>query len=171
MQTFSLTESLEGAIAGKASMAPLRLLTGLFLLPALGCSAPVTESQVVGAWVLSDEARSQLPPVSQKAAGRVQLNADGSFVAEELPGELVSSIDEHWAMGSGAGVWKLVSGQGGQEVRLRFRMIRDALPGRVPYETQLFVSRTSRSVVLFYYEGDPDSGVRIEFHPTSPRER
>jgi hypothetical protein len=64
---------------------------------------------------------------------------------------------------TGNGVWKLFLREGSQQVQLNFEKIAAGQHSMLPYGTQLNVSRGWSAITLFYFQGDPDQGRRIEF--------
>lgn len=142
----------------------LRLLPVFLLLffGALGCKS-VQPADVIGTWVLKDASRKFLPTELQSAAPKFVLNADGTFVAADMPGLFYFPRRHAARLESGRGVWKLVSREGKQQLQLDFQVIagwKDALP----YGTQLDALRGT----IFYFFGDPDDGRRIEFERETP---
>jgi hypothetical protein len=94
----------------------------------------------------------------QKASAKIVLDANGTFVASDIPGLLYSPGRHAAQLENGSGAWKLVSREGKQQIQLDFQVIagwKDALP----YGTQLDVSRGR----LFYFFGDADQGRRVAF--------
>jgi hypothetical protein len=127
------------------------------LLGMLGCKG-VQPSDLAGTWVMKDDARRVLPAELRKASGKIVLDANGTFVASDMPGLFYFPGRHAAQLESGTGVWKLVSREGKQQLQLDFKTIagwKDSLP----YGTQLDVSRGS----LFYFFGDADEGRRISF--------
>jgi hypothetical protein len=123
----------------------------------LGCKS-VQSSDLTGTWVIKDASRKVLPTGLRKASARIVLDANGTFVASDMPGLFYSPGRHAAQLETGSGAWKLVSREGKQQVQLDFRVIagwKDALP----YGTQLDVSRGS----LFYFFGDADEGRRVAF--------
>jgi hypothetical protein len=127
------------------------------LLGMLGCNS-VQPSDLAGTWVMKDDSRRILPAELQKASGKLVLDANGTFVASDVPGLFYFPGRHAARLESGSGLWKLVSREGRQQVQLDFQTIvgwKDALP----YGTQLNVSSGS----LYYFWGDPDEGRRASF--------
>jgi hypothetical protein len=127
------------------------------LLGMLGCK-DVQPSDLAGTWVMKDDAQRVLPAELRTASGKIVLDANGTFVASDMPALFYFPGRHPAQLESGTGVWKLVSREGKQQVQLDFQTIagwKDALP----YGTQLDVSRGS----LFYFFGDADEGRRISF--------
>jgi hypothetical protein len=92
------------------------------------------------------------------------LDGNGSFSASEVPDDLLygppAAAD---GLVTGGGTWKLVSREGKQQVQLDFSAIAIGRRGGVPYETYLDISKGWSATSLFYFQGDPDEGLRIEF--------
>jgi hypothetical protein len=123
----------------------------------LGCK-DVKSSDLPGIWVIKDASRKSLPAELQNAAAKIVLDANGTFVASDMPGLFYFPGRHAAQLESGSGAWKLVSRDGKQQVQLNFQAItgwKDALP----YGTQLDVSSGS----VFYFFGDADEGRRIAF--------
>jgi hypothetical protein len=129
------------------------------------CACKSTEaSDLTGTWVVTVESRQRfLSPTQQKAIARIVLEANATFVASEVPEDLLyGSRNTSFGLITGSGVWKLVKTEGREQVQLEFRAITVGQQGAVPYGTHLNVSgRSSRS--LYYFQGDPDQARRIEF--------
>lgn len=123
----------------------------------LGCKS-VQPSDIAGTWVMKDDSRRVLPTELRKASGKIVLDANGTFVASDVPG--LFYFPEHHAaqLESGTGAWKLVSREGKQQVQLDFQTIAD-WKDALPYGTQLDVSKGS----LYYFFGDADEGRRVSF--------
>ena len=130
-----------------------------------GCNrAKVTTGELAGTWVLTDASRIHLPRDFQKASSKITLEANGSFVATELPGEILYVTPERRdRLVSGRGIWKVNSQGGAQQVKLEFHEIAEAREDAVPFTTELRVSRAGSVPVLFYYHGDEDVGLRVKF--------
>jgi hypothetical protein len=116
-------------------------------------------------WVVSAESRQRfLSAAQQKASAKIVLDANGSFVASEVPEDLLYGSPEAGAgFVTGSGVWKLLSREGRQQVQLEFRVITVGQRGNVPYGAQLDVSGGWSPKGLSYFQGDPDQVRRIEF--------
>lgn len=131
---------------------------GLFtLLGVLGCRS-VQLSDLVGTWMMKDTSTRSLPADLQNASANIVLEANGTFVASDMPGLFYFPGRHPAQLESGSGVWKLVSHDGKQQVQLNFKTISD-WKDVLPYGTQLDVSKGS----LFYFLGDPDEGRRVAF--------
>ena len=107
---------------------------------------------------MKDASRQVLPAELQKASARIVLDANGTFVAFDMPGLFYFPGRHAAQLENGSGLWKLVSREGKQQVQLDFRVIagwKDALP----YGTQLDLSKGS----IFYLFGDADEGRRVAF--------
>jgi hypothetical protein len=139
----------------------------LFLLGMLGCRN-VRPSELAGNRVMEDSSRSLLPAESRAAAATLELNADGTFVASQVPEDLppnppYDDLNQHniIRLDTGSGHWALVSEENEQQVQLSFQTM--AGNKDVPYGTQLFISKGLSKVSLFNFLGDPDQGRRISF--------
>ena len=143
-------------------------LTSLALAP-LGCTgSDVTATEVHGTWVVTGPARASLPDDLRGAAAMIRLEQAGGFSAHELPlGLLGGPTADHSAGGprsfSGSGTWTLVLRDGSPEVQLNFDSIGGSPNIRTPYGTQLHIWGQRPDILLYYSEGDPDEGRRIEF--------
>jgi hypothetical protein len=140
----------------------LQILVFLPFLGIFGCSN-IQPPDVVGAWILMDRSRGALPAELKQAPARLVLNADGTFVASDLPGLFYFAGHHGARLDSGTGLWKLASREGKQQLQLEFQAIagwKDALP----YGTQVEVSKG----VLFYFLGDADEGRRVSFEKKQP---
>ena len=129
----------------------------LVFLGILGCKN-VQPSDLTGTWAIQDASRKSLPAELQNASAKIVLDANGTFVASDMPGLFYFPGLHAAQLESGSGVWKLVSRDGEQQVQLNFQAItgwKDTLP----YGTQLDVSSGS----LFYFLGDADEGQRVAF--------
>jgi len=136
----------------------------LLLLGLPGCWS-ATPDDMVGTWVVTDRSRELfLAPSQRNAAARIRLDADRTFVASEVPEDLLY-VPPGAADGlvSGSGVWSLVGR--GRELRLRFDRIAIGQRGGVPYGASLDVSAGKQArIELFYFRGgDADQGRRVEF--------
>jgi len=129
----------------------------LLFFGTLGCKS-VQPSDLTGTWVMNDESREILPPELQKVSAKIVLNANGTFVATDMPGLFYFPGLRAIQLESGSGEWKLVSREGEQQVQLDFQAIAGWKDG-LPYGTQLDVSTGS----LFYFVGDADEGRRVSF--------
>jgi hypothetical protein len=131
----------------------------------MGCSS-AKPSEVTGTWVVTDKSRHRfLPAAQQKAAAKIVLDANGTFVSSEIPEDLLYGPPEAGTqLVTGSGDWKLVSREGKQQVQLTFETIAQGQRGAVPHGTQLNVSKGWSAVSLFYFQGgDADQGRKIEF--------
>ena len=129
----------------------------LLFLGVLGCNN-VKPGDLTGTWVMTEASRQVLPSELQKAAATIILDANGTFVASEMPGLFYVPSRRAAQLERGRGVWKLVSREGKQQVQIDFQEIR-GWEDHLPYGTQLEVSRGS----LFYFFGDADEGRRVAF--------
>jgi hypothetical protein len=129
----------------------------LLLLGVLGCNN-VKPGDLTGAWVMTEASRQVLPAELQKASAAIVLDANGTFVASDMPGLFYVPSRHAAQLERGKGAWKLVSREGKQQVQLDFQEI-GGWEDRLPYGTQLEVSRGS----LFYFFGDADQGRRVAF--------
>lgn len=133
------------------------------LLGMLGCKS-VQPSNLAGTWVMKDSSRQVLPTELQNASPKVVLDANGTFVASEMPEELPPTPPydvkrRNVRLDTGSGVWKLVSREGKQQVQLNFQTMEGNKD--VPYGTQLDVSQEWSAMSLYYFLGDADEGHRV----------
>lgn len=108
---------------------------------------------------MKDSSRQILPVNLRRSQPKIVLDANGTFVASDMPGLLNSAPQ----LDSGSGNWKLVSREGEQQVQLDFQTIASWDKARLPYGTLLDVSREWSRISLHYFIGDPDEGRMIEF--------
>jgi hypothetical protein len=123
-------------------------------------------NDVTGTWAVTEQSREKLlPPAQRKAAAKIILDANGTFVASEIPEDLLYGPPQVTdQLVTGNGVWKLVSRESKQQVQLQFNTIAVGLRGNVPYGTMLDVSTGGSTIKLYYFQGgDADQGRRIEF--------
>jgi hypothetical protein len=130
----------------------------------LGCK-DVKPNDITGTWIVKNESRHRfLSEVQQKAAAKIILDANGTFIALEIPEDLLYGPPQTSdGIVTGNGIWKILLLEGKQQVQLNFESITVGQRGVVPYGTQLNVSRGWSTINLFYFQGDPDEGKRIEF--------
>jgi hypothetical protein len=130
-----------------------------------GCKSSAPRN-ISGTWTVTNQSREQFLPVAQRnAAAKIVLDANGSFVASEIPDDLLYG-PHHGAsqLVTGNGDWKLVDRDGREEIQLSFSAIQSGQQGAVPYGAMLDVSSGSARAVLFYFQdGDADQGRKIEF--------
>jgi hypothetical protein len=132
------------------------------LLAAVGCRRAASSDDVVGTWVITDSSRSRLGPTARNAPGRLVIDRQGTFVAKGCPPDLLYvAFDDTKEPVSGRGEWRLASDNGTPAVHPTFRLISAGQQAPVPYDTPLYLS--TRPVGLYYFQGDPDSSVRIIF--------
>ena len=140
----------------------LPILTVCFGL--LACKDAQT-GDFVGTWVVTGESRHRfLSTEQQKAAATIVLAANGTFVATEVPEDLLYGPPQAGnGIVTGNGDWKLLSREDRQQIQLNFEKIAAGQRSVLPYGTQLNVSKGWSVVTLFYFQGDADQGRRIEF--------
>lgn len=112
---------------------------------------------------MTEASRQVLPTERQKVPAKIVVDANGTFVASDMPGLFYFPGRRAARLESGSGVWKLVSREGKQQVQLDFHAIADWKGTDLPYGTQLDVSRGWSAVSLFYFMGDADEGRRVSF--------
>jgi hypothetical protein len=131
-----------------------------------GCNKPkIMESDLTGIWVLRNTSKESLPTELKESSPRIVLNADGSFIATDLPEELPrvppSDMQLHARLDSGTGVWKLGFWQSQQQLQLVFHAFT-AGPDKVQVPFGMLLKIESKTSI-FYYLSDPDLGVVIRF--------
>ena|SRR5436305_810392 len=138
-------------------------MTFLLFFGMLGCKN-VQPSDLTGKWVATDQSRKGWPPEFQKASAKIVVNADGSFVASELPEELHVNGKTQRRLDSGAGVWKLASREGAQQLQLEFHDLPSVdSDRRGSYGLPLTVSRGWSALTVYYSLDDPDEVRRVMF--------
>jgi hypothetical protein len=140
---------------GLLPMPKLQAFVFLFVLGSVGCKN-VQPRDIAGTWVINDAARKFLPTELQNASAQIVLGTNGRFVASDMPGLFYSPARFAARLESGTGSWKLVPGEGKQQVQLDFQTIKN-WKDNLPYGTQLDVADKS----LVYFLGDADEGRRI----------
>jgi hypothetical protein len=141
-----------------------RFLPAVILAVGATSCGSVKAADLAGAWVVTSASRQWLPISQQKASAKIVLDRNGSFAASEVPEDLLyGPPGASDGLVTGSGTWKLVLREGKQQVQLDFAAIAVGRRGGVPYGTQLDVSKGWSAVSLFYFEGDPDEGRRVEF--------
>lgn len=145
------------------------LVAAICSLLIFGCTeAKVTASDLTGTWGMNEDSRQYLSASAQKATARLILKEDGTFVASQIPGGLLYFPSEgHPPLVTGGGVWKVSDHGEGQQLQLEFRTVADAKTSEVPFGTQMFILGSGADTQIFYYQGDPDEGVRIKFQKLS----
>jgi hypothetical protein len=124
----------------------------------------VKSQELTGTWVISMTSRQRfLSAEQQNIAGTIILNADGNFVAEELPKDLLYRKPIGGLSVSGSGVWKLIDDGGVQRILLEFRAITEGQQDTLPFGTLLNVSSGFSRTTLNYFQGDADLGRRVDF--------
>jgi hypothetical protein len=136
-------------------------LVTLLLLTSAACR-DIKSTDVSGAWFLTADSQERLPLAQQNIAVRLLLDSRGTFKFSQVPEGLIHSLPQNSdAKITADGSWNLASRDGWTLVDLRFRSMKD---GRdVGYNTHLYVSNSFSPPRLFYFQGDPDQGHRIEF--------
>ena len=146
-------------------MLKLLPLAMLLCFGLLGCKN-AKPADLTGTWVATNQSRQQFLPASQKnAAAKIVLDTNGTFVASEVPEDLLYGPPEVAnQLVTGSGTWKLASRDGRQQVDLEFNTVTSGQRGKVPYGTMLNVSTGWSTVGLYYFQGgDANQGRRIEF--------
>lgn len=142
---------------------------------------------MTGTWMMKATSRDKLPAEHKTAVGQLVVNADGTFVAYELPSvvipafelpESVTAQPEDYKLGirlcSGRGGWR-VDRVGWETYHLllnfRERICSDG-DSRRPYGSSIAIDRGLSSCSLVIWLGDPDRGPGVWFkreaRPTGP---
>ena len=129
------------------------MIVALLVSGVLSCSN-LQPADVVGTWVVTDASRTRLPADAQKAAARIVLDANGTFVATDVPGLFARDERDASILETGRGVWRFVTLGGEQQLLLEFRQ-RSNTPDQS--SRGLHVSRRR----LYYFIGGPDVGLRV----------
>ena len=134
--------------------------SAVLLLPGCGTS-PLSADQLVGKWVADSNAMELLKEKPEAASRKpaLELKADGSMVATQVPDRLVGDRDDPPALFDGSGTWETVVEDGRQVVRLRFHSIAGRTVDR---GTRLYVSQFPKRVLWFDF-ADPDAGRQFGF--------
>ena len=112
---------------------------------------------------MKDSSRQILPSELQRNPAKIVLAANGTFVASDLPG-IFDFPPARPRLDGGSGVWKLVSREGKQQVQFDFQVIPSGkVTTKLPFSTQMDVSKEWSTVSLYYFLGDPDEGLRVAF--------
>jgi hypothetical protein len=140
------------------------LIAVLLALGVVGCNS-ISPSELVGTWIVKEISRQRLPSELRKVRAEIVLDANGGFSTNSwIPEGLLHEQIVGIPLLRGRGTWRLMRIDGEQKVALDFRAIADSRGQHdVDYGTQLNISRTWSAPVLFYFQGDPDNGRRIEF--------
>jgi RHS repeat-associated protein len=141
------------------------VLACLFAL--VGCgSKQISESDLVGAWVPTEESRTFLSPRSLDTGVELVLSPSGDFRSKGIPGELLYSLPgmAHSGPVSGNGTWKIGKVDGEAALLLTFTTIAGPNDFKVPNGTQLLISGNDSRALLYFFMGDPDQGKRVDFH-------
>jgi hypothetical protein len=133
------------------------------LLAALGCSGKtLTPADVVGTWIVTPESQRRLIVDARTTSPRLVLREDGVFVASSLPEELLySRAERHDGLVDATGRWRLTVRDRTQQVELDVLSMGGI--ERSPYSTELWIAFDRSDARLYYDQGDPDEGRRIEF--------
>lgn len=139
------------------------LVIGLLIAAGmLGCSRQnLNPNDLTGTWAINPISRKNLPIELKNASATITFDNAGKFVARELPGFLYA-MPGNKRIDSGIGSWELVSRKNGQQLQLNFSSITNNAEAKLPYGTQLYLSKKSYGVVIYYFIGDPDEGLKIE---------
>jgi hypothetical protein len=114
--------------------------------------------------MLTEQTRTPVTSQPRQATGTIDFEQGGRFSARDVPvGILGTQRTQQPHVFSGAGTWKLVSKGGSQEVELLFQEMQNSVSLRTPYGTRLIIGERGTSIVLFFFDGDPDEGRKVEF--------
>ena len=136
-------------------MYKLAIIPSVFVFVILGCGRPEAV-QLAGTWRIKETSKRILSAELNSTQSEIALNANGSFTAHSLPG-LFENPPRRLQPDGGSGVWKLVRREGEYQVQLDFQMDGG------PFSFPLKVSRGWSKTTLFYFLGDPDEGLRVDF--------
>jgi hypothetical protein len=138
------------------------LAIALLMSGLLGCRS-VKPNNVAGTWTMTESSREILPAEVRQNSAKIVLEANGTFVASDLPG-IFDFPPARPRLDGGSGVWKIVSREGKQQVQLDFQVIPSGrVATNLPFSTQMEVSDSRSGVRLYYFLGDPDEALRVEF--------
>lgn len=138
-----------------------KISIAVVLVGMMGCRR-VQSGDLVGTWVITQNSRRALPADLQTSSGTIVVDADGTFVATELPALFYFPGTRRSISESGGGRWYLISQEHSRKIQLEFRPLANWDDG-LPYGTQLYVPGNS----LYYFYGDPDEARRISFEKKS----
>jgi hypothetical protein len=142
------------------------ILSFLFLN---GCiDEPAKSADLVGIWVATPKSVAMLDtsPVQRAPQPRLQLMADGSFVASELPKRLVTAAaSARHALIAGSGHWSLRDLNSEQTLALTFEKINGIVTESSCY---LDISSQGGTTGLYFFFEEPDAGDRFELEKLSP---
>jgi hypothetical protein len=137
------------------------MMSGLpAILAIVGCATSKI-GDLAGDWVLTEQARTELHVTTHgPISSIVQMKLDGQFSATGVPGKMAGQPAS--ALIDGGGRWRVDASDGNPRVFLRFGWVNIGHgPIRVDYDRPMEISG-SRDV-LYYFVGDPDDNLRIEF--------
>jgi hypothetical protein len=139
----------------------MRTLVTLLLLTSAACKG-IKSTDVAGVWFLTADSKERLSLVQQNVSITLILDSRGTFEFSQVPEGLIHSLPQSSdAKITADGSWNLASRDGSTLIDLRFRSMKE---GRdVGYGAHLYVSNSFSPTRLFYFQGDPDQGHRIEF--------
>ncbi len=130
-------------------------VTLVLVLITLGCGRARLEN-VTGTWTMKETSRQILPPELNNAQSRIVLSSDGSCTAHLVPGPFQSPPQPPRLDGD-SGVWRIVERAGKEQIQLDFRVENG------PFSFPLVISKGWTGITLYYFLGDPDEGLRIDF--------
>jgi len=132
-----------------------------------GCGT-VQTSELAGTWVVTEQTRQDILPASeQSSVTRIVLESNGTFSAYDLPGELLYAPPKFTGhLVSGSGTWKLEQLEGRHRVLLKFHTIETGELSYL-YDAPLTVSKGLSGIRLYFFQGDPDEGRRVELEKSS----
>ena len=138
------------------------LAVGAVMLTACA-SRVMSASELTGTWSMTPESKTRSS--SKRGVATIVLRQAGTFSVREVPGSLLA-VRPDAPLVTGGGRWKLVEKNGEQQIELVFESIVTPHQFTLPFGTQLHISSGRTGVLLYYFEGDPDDGKRIEFQLT-----
>jgi hypothetical protein len=119
----------------------------------------------VGTWTITQHSRTDFLAKSEPhAVAQITFHRGNTFTAAEVPDDLVHGPkDSAQRLISGEGDWHLVIRTGYRPwLELDFTQMFNGQRSEVPSMTRLYISSDS-TPNLYYFQGDPDEGRRVEF--------
>jgi hypothetical protein len=148
----------------------------IFLLCQLviwGCQTPIEQEELNGTWRLSSESRSFLSKEFSELDTVLQLEHNGTFIAQDLP-QSSFFVQGEWQefIMRGHGTWKLGTHQNRPVVHLNFQELENYTHNQQSskdfeensiYGFYVYIYHNPSEFYLFYYDNDPDLGREIRF--------
>lgn len=154
-------------------MLPYKSFLPLFLgAVALCCfGKDTTHNDLVGTWHATSESRDRLPRQFNRGSLTLILDAEGTFEAHELPGDMIyMDQPQRDRLVSGSGRWNFGEKGRDQVVILDFLNLNAEGEDFVPYRLQMLVSARRRKANICYIRGDPDDWNLLCFEKKAPLE-